>query len=142
MKLVRYNPFNELSLWNNSFNEIFNNAIPSRQTSSLWHPVVDIVDKEDNVVLNVEIPGIDKNDISVNIEDKVLTISGERKFEKKEEKDNFYKTERSYGKFKRAFTLSDDIVTDEVNAEYKDGILIITLKKDKTKEEVKQITIN
>jgi len=103
---------------------------------------VDVLNKDDNIVLNVELPGINKEDISINIEEKILTIKGERKLESKESSDNYYRRERAYGSFKRSFSLSDDIVTDDVTADFKDGILKVTLKRDKTKEEVKQITIN
>ncbi len=101
---------------------------------------MDIVSHDDTVVLNVELPGMKKEDISVNIEEKVLTIKGERKLEN--EDDTVHRRERVYGNFKRSFSLSDDIMTDEVSADYADGILTVTLKKDTTKEEVKEITIN
>ena len=142
MKLVRYNPLNELDFWNTSFDRFFNSSACRTDKAASFHPAVDIVDGKENVVLNVELPGMDKKDIQVNIEDRVLTISGERKKETRTEEDNWTRTERTYGSFKRAFTLSDSIVTDEVSADYKGGILSITLKKDAEKEEVRQITIN
>ncbi|MBU8910267.1 MAG: Hsp20/alpha crystallin family protein [Desulfobacterales bacterium] len=140
MRLVRYNPMNELAFWGNSFNDSFFNTKPKTEES--WYPAVDILNEKDNVVLNIELPGVKKEDISVNIEDRVLTIKGERKFENEEKKDSYFKKERSYGSFKRSFSLSDDILTDNVDADFKDGVLKLTLKKDNTKEEIKQITIN
>ena len=142
MKLVRYNPFNEPAFWKNSFNDFFNDDFFKTETSESWHPAVDILNEKDNVVLNVELPGLKKENISVNIEDRVLTIKGERKFENEEKKDCYYRKERSYGSFKRSFSLSDDVLIDDVAADFKDGVLKLTLKKDTTKEEVKQITIN
>ncbi|NOX33333.1 MAG: Hsp20/alpha crystallin family protein [Deltaproteobacteria bacterium] len=142
MRLVRYNPFNELGFWGNSFNDFFNDSLFNTKADEPWYPAVDILNEKDNVVLNVELPGVKKEDISVNIEDRVLTIKGERKFEDEEKKDNYFRKERAYGSFKRSFSLSDDILIDEVNADFKDGVLKLTLKKDNTKEEVKQITIN
>jgi HSP20 family protein len=144
MRLVRYNPLNELAFWENSFNSFFNDSISNKNTKTDkgWYPAVDILNKQENIVLNVELPGVKKEDISVNIEDKVLTIKGERKFENEEKKDSYYLKERSYGSFKRSFNLSDEVLTDEVNADFKDGVLKVSLKKDTTKEEVKQITIN
>lgn len=142
MKIVRYNPFNELTLWNNSFNSLFNDSFFKSTPKNHWHPVVDIIDEEDTVTLNAELPGMKKDDISVNIDEKVLTISGKREHKKEEKKSTYYRTERSYGSFKRSFTLSDDIVTDDVTADYKDGVLSIILKKDNTKEEIKKIAIN
>jgi len=140
MRLVRYNPLTEPAFWGNSFNTFFNHS--SSKSNESWYPSVDILNEKECVVLNVELPGVKKEDISINIEDKVLTIKGERKFENEEKKDNCYRKEISYGSFKRSFSLSDDILTDDVSADYKDGMLKITLNKDNTKEEVKQITIN
>jgi HSP20 family protein len=142
MKLVRYNPFNELSFFGNSFNDLFNDSFFSKKSSESWYPAVDILNEKDNIVLNVELPGMKKEDISVNIEDKILTIKGEKKVEKEENKDDYYRKERSYGSFKRSFYLSEDVLTDDVSADYKDGILKISLKKDNTKEEVKKIIVN
>ena len=142
MKLVRYNPFSEIDFWGKPFNDFFNDSLFKPRRNEGFHPAVDIVSKDDTVTLNVELPGMNKEDISVNIEDKVLTITGERKVENEEKKDTYYRRERSYGSFKRSFTLSDEIMTDEVSADYKDGILSISLRKDSSKEEVKQITIN
>ncbi|MCP3873461.1 MAG: Hsp20/alpha crystallin family protein [Desulfobacteraceae bacterium] len=143
MKLVRYNPFNELAFCSNAFNDFFNDSFFDGKTKAKksWYPAVDVLNEKNNVILNVELPGMKKEDISINIEDRVLTIKGERKFEN-EEKDTYYRKERSYGNFQRSFTLSDEVMTDEVLADYTDGVLKITLKKDTTKEEVKQITIN
>ncbi|WDP88802.1 MAG: Hsp20/alpha crystallin family protein [Desulfobacter sp.] len=141
MRLVRYNPFNEMTLFKNAFDDFFNDAAP-KAAPQCFSPAVDIINRENRVELNVELPGMKKENISVNIEDKVLTISGERKFEEEEKKDNYYRRERRYGSFKRAFTLSDDIITDDVTAEYMDGVLKVILKKDTAKEETKQITVN
>ncbi len=144
MKLVRYNPFNELGFFSNSFNDFFNDSFFNGKTkpAASWYPAVDVLTEDEKVILNVELPGMKKEDISINIEDKVLTIKGERKVENEEKKDQYYRRERSFGSFKRSFTLSDDILTDDVSADYTDGVLKVTLKKDTTKEEVKQITIN
>ncbi|MDM8539190.1 Hsp20/alpha crystallin family protein [Desulfobacterales bacterium HSG17] len=97
---------------------------------------------EDNVVLNIELPGLKKEDISVKIEERVLTIQGERKINSEKNNENYYRRERTYGNFKRSFSLSDDVLIDDVNADFNDGVLTLTLKKDTTKEELKQITIN
>lgn len=141
MRLVRYNPFNELSIFRNSFDDFFSAPEVRASDAGQFTPAVDIVDREDQVELNVELPGIRKEDIKVNIEDRVLTISGEHRAENLEKKETYYRRERRYGSFKRAFSLSDQILADEVSADYKDGILKITLKKDTAKEEIRQITI-
>lgn len=142
MKLIRTSPFNDFDLRNTSFNRFFNDPSCSTRRLQNWSPAVDIVDNKETVLLNVELPGMDKKDIKVNIEDKVLTISGERTKQVEEDNETWYRRERNYGSFKRAFTLSDTIATEEVAADYKAGILTITLKKDTAKEEAKQITVN
>ncbi len=142
MRLVRYNPLNELSVFRNAFDDFFTDSACKARETKAWYPAVDIKSNEETVELSVELPGMNKEDISVNIEDKVLTISGERTFDDEEKKENYYRRERRYGSFKRAFTLSDDIVTDEVSADYVDGVLKVTLKKDAVKEAAKQIIVN
>lgn len=148
MKLVRYNPFNRSTfgptLWENSFNDFFNDSFfnTSTKTDGTFYPAVDILNEKDDVVLNVELPGVNKEDISIDIEDRILTIKGERKFEHEDKKEHVYRKERSYGCFSRSFSLSDDVLADDVNADFKDGVLKITLKKDTTQQAVKQITIN
>ena len=142
MKLVRYNPLNELAFWGHPFNNFFNEPFFKTKNDEPWYPAVDILNEKDNVILNIELPGVKKEDISVKIEEKVLTITGEKKFETEEKKDGYYRKERSYGSFKRSFRLSDDVLVDEVDADFTDGVLTLRLKKDTAKEAVKQITIN
>jgi HSP20 family protein len=142
MRLIRYNPLNELALWGNSFNNFFNDDLFKPETDKSWYPAVDILNEKESVVLNIELPGLKKEDISVKIEDRVLTIEGERKIDNEKTRENYYRRERTYGSFKRSFNLSDDVLIDDVDASFKDGILKLTLKKDNTKEELKQITIN
>jgi HSP20 family protein len=122
MKLVRYNPFNDS----------FYDSV-SRKKGFL--PAVDIDSTEDDITLKVDPPGMKKDDISVNIEEKVLTIKGERVNTSED------KTERSFGLFERTFTLSDELLTEGVMAEFVDGVLEITLKKDKEKAEVKKSSL-
>jgi len=143
MRLVRYNPFNELDFPGNSFHSLFNDSFlnPTFDTEKSWYPAVDILNEKDEVILNVELPGMNKDDISVDIKDRILTIKGEKKFEHEEKKDHYLRKERSYGSFKRAFSLSDDVLTDDVTADFKDGILKVTLKKDTESKAVKQISI-
>ena len=140
MRLVRYNPFNDPTFWGSSFNDFFKDT--QARDNTPWSPVVDILNKKDHVVLNMELPGMKKEEISINIEDRVLTIKGDKKIENEDKKDQYYRKERVYGCFKRSFTLSEDVRIDDVSADFKDGVLTLTLKKDTTKEEVRQITIN
>jgi len=143
MRLVRYNPFNEARACTHSFNNFFNDSFfKTKPEAQSFYPAVDILNEEDNIILNVELPGVAKENISVNIDERILTIKGERNAKSDEKTDNYYRRERVYGEFKRSFSLSDDIMTDEVSADFKDGILKVILKRDNTKKETKQITIN
>jgi HSP20 family protein len=94
-----------------------------------WIPAVDIFETNEAIVLKAELPGITAQDISVEVKDNTLTLKGEKKFEKEVKEENYHRVERSYGSFQRAFTLPGTILQEKVKAEFKDGILEITLPK-------------
>jgi HSP20 family protein len=135
MDLVKWNPFREMDTFSDRFSRFFDDALfPStwlRHESGLgnWRPVVDIYDEDDKIVIKAEIPGVDKDHIRVDLEDRVLTISGERSHEDEVKEGNYYRKERSYGKFQRAFTLPAGLDPDKVDAEYKDGVLRVMIPK-------------
>ncbi|MBA3012009.1 MAG: Hsp20/alpha crystallin family protein [Proteobacteria bacterium] len=141
MRLVRYNPLNELALLRNSFTDFFTDSAPKAESQD-WSPAVDIFDAKDSIVLMIDLPGVQKEDIRVNIEKEILTLSGERKPEIEGDKHTFYKRERIFGSFRRNFILSPELLTEEVDASFKEGVLKITLKKNKITEAAKQISIH
>ena len=96
---------------------------------SSWTPAADIAEMENEYLVKLELPGVSKDDVSITVESNILTIRGEKKFEKDEKKDNFHRIERTYGSFERSFTLPSTIRTDKIDAAYKDGILTVTLPK-------------
>ncbi|NJN05386.1 MAG: Hsp20/alpha crystallin family protein [Rhodobacteraceae bacterium] len=96
---------------------------------SEWSPLVDITEDEKEFLIKVELPEVKRDDIKVTVENGVLSIAGERKFEKEEQTRKYHRVERSYGSFLRSFTLPEGTGSDKVNAEYRDGILTITLPK-------------
>jgi HSP20 family protein len=104
------------------------------EAGALWSPAVDLKENSENFVVTAELPGMNKDDIQVEVENNLLTIRGERKFEKKEEHENYHFVERSYGSFYRSFMLPAKVNAEAIVAEYKDGILHVTLPK---REEVK-----
>ena len=124
--LRNWEPFNLLKEFNDSFID--------NRVDSPWSPSVNIAENEDGYLLTAELPGVNKEDIDIDLKDNTLTLKGEKKAEKKEEKENYIRVERSYGKFKRSFYVSDDIDVSKVDANFKDGILRIKLVK---KEEAK-----
>lgn len=99
-----------------------------------WMPVVDVTETKDEVIVRAEVPGMTKEDISVTLQENVLTLRGEKKQEKTEKEAAFHRMERSYGSFVRSFTLPTLVQADKAKADYKDGVLTITLPKA---EEVK-----
>ncbi|MBN2468948.1 MAG: Hsp20/alpha crystallin family protein [Deltaproteobacteria bacterium] len=94
-----------------------------------WAPPVDVHEEKDTIVVKAELPEMKKDEISIEVRDNILTLSGERKREEKVKKENYHRIERSYGKFSRSFSLPDSVKVDKVKAQYKDGVLEITLPK-------------
>jgi len=106
-------------------------------------PKVDVYQTDDNYVLNAELPGLSKEEISIDVNDNTLTIKGEKKFEEKVEKDNYIRVERSYGAFTRSFVLSDEANSEDITANYKDGVLEVTIpKKEESKPKEIKVDIN
>ncbi len=114
--------------------EFFNDAVATRRDTFV--PSIDISETEKQFVIDVEVPGVDKKDIELNIENNTLTISGERKFEKKEDNKQYHRVESHYGTFSRTFSLPDNVNTESINATYNNGILSITV--DKSEQQMKK----
>lgn len=134
MTLMRRNPTSVLPTLQNRLNRVFEDMFPEiRETADIglmeWRPMVDTYEKDNSVVVKAELPGVKKEDISINVKNNVLSISGERKHEEDVKEENYYKCERFYGKFQRTFALPDNVDADKVDATYKDGILEITMPK-------------
>jgi len=142
--LTRWDPFREFSTLQDRMNRLFRDSYGDRDealTTSTFAPPVDVYEDEHQVTLNIEVPGIEEKDIDVRVENNVLTVHGERKFEKEQKEENFRRVERQYGSFTRSFTLPTTIDTDNVQASYSKGILKIQLAK-KAEAKPKQIKVN
>ena len=129
-----WSPFQEMGDLNKQLNDlVFGNRVSTGRTSEAascdWVPLVDIVEGENEFLIKVELPEIGKKDISVKVEEGVLTISGERKAEVVSDEKRFHRVERSYGKFIRTFRVPENTDTGKVGAEFKDGVLRVTLPK-------------
>jgi HSP20 family protein len=137
MNLVKWDPFKELEDVSTRLNRIFGRpALPvesDREMLSMadWMPSVDISETDNSYLVKAEIPGVNKDDVKVTIEDGMLTLQGERKQEKEEGGKKYHRIERSYGCFMRSFRLPDDADESATKAEFKDGMLNITLNKSK-----------
>lgn len=138
MAIIKYNRPNT-DLISRNFNDIvdeFFNQATSNYKRDSFVPSVDISESEKQFMVSVELPGVKKEDINVNIEKSNLTISGERKLNIQEEGKNFHRVEAKYGKFSRTFYLPDSINEDSIKAKYEDGILTISI--DKSEEKLKK----
>lgn len=118
--------------------EFFTDAVANRRNS--FAPSIDISENDKQYLIDVEIPGVNKDEIDLNIENNVLTISGERKFEKKEDNKQYHRVESHYGTFSRSFTLPENVNNESIQASYNNGILLITVDKSEQKMK-KQIKI-
>lgn len=139
----RWDPFRDLSVLQDRINRIFNEASRSEGesvASKAWTPIVDIFETEGDLIVRAEIPGVNRDDIDIEVTSESLTIRGERKFDD-ELKEKAIRIERPYGSFQRSFTIGVPVQPDKVKAAYNDGVLQITVPKA---EEVKpkKIKIN
>src|SRR6266480_2022558 len=139
MSIVRYDPFRDLRTLQEEVNRLFsNNQIPSFGDEGIgrgaWNPNVDIYENKDQIVLEAELPGMNREDFDLLIENNIITLRGERRFEKKEDSDNYHRVERSYGAFTRSFTLPQSVSAEGATAEYQNGVLRVALpKREETK---------
>jgi HSP20 family protein len=134
MSVIKYDPFRELRSLQDEMNRLFMTNLPrgfgqEDFAGGAWNPSVDIFENKDHLVLEAELPGMKPEDVNISIENNVLTISGDRRFEKKDESDNFHRVERSYGSFTRSFTLPPTVNSEDATAEFENGVLRLTLAK-------------
>jgi HSP20 family protein len=146
MTLTKWDPFKDLVTLQDRMNRLFDESVRNVRpgdealSSAIWSPAVDIYETEDEVVVKAELPEVNQKDIDVQIENSTLTLRGERKFNKETKKENFHRIERAYGSFSRSFTLPSTIDQEKIRADYKDGILKISMpKREETKP--KQIKV-
>lgn len=135
MKVTRFSPVNQANspVVSRSFSElideIFQDSFSRRPVKEGFVPTVDIIENDTQYELHVNLPGMKKEDISIQLEDNRLTISGERHFRNEENKPRYHRIESGFGSFKRSFTLSNDVERDGIQARFEDGVLTVTLIK-------------
>src|SRR5215469_7890216 len=144
--LTRWDPFRELSALQNRMSRLFEeqqygSGREESLTAGAFIPPVDIYEDEHSIQLKLEVPGIEQKDLDVKVENNILTVSGERKFEKEEKEENFRRVERRYGSFTRSFTLPNTVNSEDVTADYNSGVLKIRLGK-RAEAKPKQIKVN
>lgn len=129
MALVRWDPFREMAGFGERMNRMFGEFSREPASTTSWSPAVDIVENGEELILKAELPGMKKENITVHVEDNVLTLRGERKFEKETKEENYHRVEREYGSFVRSFALPSNVDESRIRAEYKDGLLTLSLPK-------------
>jgi len=123
---------------------MFESAFPGRPEASAlttWTPSVDIYETENELVLKADLPDLNEKDLDVRVENNMLTIRGERKFEQKVKEDNYLRIERTYGSFSRSFSLPTTISSEGIKAEYNNGVLKVEMPK-RADSKPKQVKIN
>jgi HSP20 family protein len=143
--LSRWDPFRGMSSLQDQVNRLFEDAHRtgggSESSLTSWAPAVDIHETENELVVTADLPGMNEKDLDVRVENNLLTIRGERKMESSVNEENFLRVERSYGSFSRSFALPNTINTEEIKADYRNGVLTVKLpKREETKP--RQVKVN
>lgn len=149
MAIVRWEPFRDLLGIQDRMNRLFDEAFRGAGRTSAeedwtlgsWAPACDIYEQDGNIVLKAELPGVEPKDVDVRVENNVLTLRGERRFDNEVKKESYHRVERAYGSFSRSFTLPSVVDTDKIKADYRDGVLRVTLPK-REEAKPKQISIS
>jgi HSP20 family protein len=143
MTLVRYEPLNLFDQFNREINRMFTGT-PAQENNGQgrnWVPAVDIREEEDRFILSADLPGVERKDVDVTLEDGVLTIRGERSVQTEEKREGFHRRERVHGTFLRQFTLPDTVNAEHISATVKDGVLEVIIPKQE-KPEPRKITVS
>jgi HSP20 family protein len=127
MALIRWEPARELRDMNRLFNTLFEPSAGA--VMRRWSPAMDVVETEDNYVLRADLPGVSEGDVKIELDDNVLTISGERKSAHKEAKEGYYRVERAYGSFSRTLKLPEGVDADSITASFDRGVLEVNVPK-------------
>ncbi len=125
---------------NRLFNDFFGRTSQG-QNLTTWAPAVDIYEREHELVVKADLPDVKPEELDIRVENNILTIRGERKFERKADEKNYLRVERSYGSFARSFSLANTVNTEAIKADYKDGVLTLTVPK-REEAKPKQIKVS
>jgi HSP20 family protein len=142
--ISRWEPFRGASSLQDQVNRLFSDVLErTGEESSLtaWAPAVDIYETEHELVVKADLPEVNPQDLDIRVENNILTIRGERKFERKVNQDNYLRVERAFGSFARSFTLANTVNAEAIKADYQNGVLTLTIPK-KEEAKPKQIKVN
>jgi HSP20 family protein len=145
--IARWEPFRGLSTLHDQVNRLFNETTFRGQGEdsalTTWSPAVDIYETENELVVKADLPDVAEKDIDVRVENNLLTIRGERKFDKSVSEDNYLRVERSYGAFSRSFSLPNTVNAEAIHGEYKNGVLAVTMpKREESKPRQVKVSIS
>ena len=134
MALIRWEPVRELNTIQSEMNRLFNSFFDTPTAGNgpavrRWIPPMDLVEHEEDYVLRADLPGLTESDVNIELEDNVLTVSGERKAEHEERKEGYYRVERASGSFSRSLTLPEGVDPEAVNANFERGVLEVRIPK-------------
>src|SRR5947199_6804805 len=146
MALIRWEPVRELntiqSEMNRLFNSFFESSSPANGTSlRRWIPAMDLVETDDDFVLRADLPGLTEDDVNIELEDNVLTLSGERKSEREEKNEGYYRVERASGSFQRSLTLPEGVDPEGIKADFDKGVLEVRIPKPQQRKP-RKVTIS
>lgn len=147
LTITRRDPFRGLAALHEQLNRLFDDPFfriqPNDSALTAWSPAVDIYETENELTLKADLPGLQEKDLDVRVENNMLTIRGERKWEKNVSEDNYLRVERSYGSFSRSFSLPSTVNTDAIRAEYKNGVLEVHMpKREESKPRQVKVTVS
>ena len=131
--ITRWEPFRGLSTLQDQMNRLFEGPMfrgrSDESALTTWAPAVDIYETENALVVKADLPDVNEKDLDIQVENNILTIRGERNFERDVKEDNYLRVERAYGSFSRSFSLGNTVNTEAIKAEYRDGVLTLTIPK-------------
>ena len=142
--ITRWEPFRNVSSLQEQVNRLFDSSFTGtgdNSTLTTWAPAVDIYETENELVLKADLPDVNEKDLDIRVENNMLTIRGERKFEQKVNEDNYLRIERTYGSFSRSFSLPNTVNTEAIKADYQNGVLTVQLPK-RAESKPKQVKVN
>src|SRR5437016_6822472 len=142
--IARWEPFSGVTTLQDQINRLFKETFErTSEESSLtaWAPAVDIYETEHALIVKADLPEVDPKDLDIRVENNILTIRGERKFEKNVQQENYLRVERAYGSFARSFTLANTVNSEAIKADYQNGVLTLSIPK-KEEAKPKQIKVN
>jgi HSP20 family protein len=127
--VVRFDPFRDITTLRDEMNRLFSRAVGEGSGGSAWTPAVDIFETDNAIVLKAELPGLRTEDIDIEVDENVLTLRGERRFDDKVDEGRYYRLERAYGHFQRSLTLPQGVKADEISASFENGVLTVRVPK-------------